>query len=507
MKRNIKLLVIILGTMGWLTGAASSGLAQQLSPVFPPNGATIKFQDLVTRGFEWTAPPAAKRFQIRLFGPDPFLSQVPFESTSSPIKVQSYLERYFPEGAVFQWHVEIVDENKNILQTSEQFEFTISNITTLIPTPTPVVWPTPSGDIDGSAKVDARDLFILASSWIKSDGSLRPADLNRDSVIDRKDLLFYMDRFGKPGDPPPPMAPVGIPRDVRFSPDFQVTIAETPQLEILWSIPAYPQTGGIVYDILIVPPYGSNMEYRGIETNSLKPFQGMTTRIGPYMVFIQARLNGVGLSDIASGQFEIVYFKTPQPTPTPVPQTANISGDKQINALDVASFLLTFNTYKGHVKFNSAADLYTDAKIDRKDLLLFQQYYKDRERGLSAPVWKTAEVPVIVAGIPESYNLVELLPPYELPVGQTNAKLGMAEAFFTRFSFSPVSGAIDYFVSIHYVNNNNRLDFFTGGETAFTEKLIPLGADEIIEIDVWAAGDGLQLGEKSETLRVLIPPS
>ncbi len=126
-KQNIKLLVMILGIMGWLLGAASSGLAQQLSPVYPSNGATIMFQDLVTRGFEWTAPPTATRFQIRLFGPDPFLSQVPFESTSSPIKVQSYLERYFPEGAVFLWHVEIVDENKNILQTSEQFTFTINH--------------------------------------------------------------------------------------------------------------------------------------------------------------------------------------------------------------------------------------------------------------------------------------------------------------------------------------------------------------------------------------------
>ena len=46
----------------------------------------------------------------------------------------------------------------------------------------------------------------------------------------------------------------------------------------------------------------------------------------------------------------------------------------------------------------------------------------------------------------------------------------------------------------------------TGGKTFFSNKIIPKNADDVISIQVQAAGDGLQLGEKSEPLRIVIPP-
>lgn len=510
MNQRTHLFRFLMGMILWMPLASLSASAQSIVPVFPANGGTIGFQDLVIRGFEWTGPPDAVKYQIRLIGPDPFLSQVPFPAEESPLKIQSIMERYFPDGADFQWRIEQVAEDESVVATSDWASFKISNQTSLIPTPTPVVWPTPSGDLDGSARVDTHDLFILAAFWIKSDGSLRAADLNQDSTIDRNDLLIYRERFGKPGDPPPPAAPVGIPSNLRFSPGAQVTIAETPTLEIQWDVPAYPQSHGFVYDMLIIPPYGSNIEYKGIAALSLKPFQTMMTRTGIYTVYLQARLDNVGASDITSGQFEIVYYKAATPTPTTVVQTANISGDNRTNALDVASFLQAFNTYKGHVKFNTLADLHTDEKIDRQDLLLFQQYYKERNQNVTLlPKWLKAEIPVIeepMLGVPEQYTSVDLLPPYELKLGESNPKNALAQALYLRLYFSPVDGAIDYFVSMYYQNRDVRMDFFTGGSTSFTEKLIPLGHDEIIQIEVQAAGEGLLLGNKSDTLRVIIPP-
>lgn len=499
----------LFGATLWISAFASLAGAQELTPVFPVDGSAIRFQELTIRGFDWTGPADAVKYQIRLFGPDPFLSQVPFETEKPPLKIQSIMERYFTDGSDFQWQIEQLDSANNVIRTSSLASFKISNQTTLIPTPTPAVWPTPSGDIDGSARVDSRDLFILASFWIKSDGSLRAADLNQDSQIDRNDLLIYRERYGKPGDPPPAQAPIGVPRNLRFSPDSLVTIAETPTMEIQWNAPAYPQSEGFVYDMLIVPPYGSNIEYESIATTSIKPFQTMMTRIGIYTVYLRARLDGVGAGEIASAKFTIAYSKPTTPTPTPVPQSANISGDSQTNALDVGSFLQTFNTYKGHMNFNSLADLHTDDKIDRQDLLLFQQYYQGRtQSAVDSPQWLKAEIPVIeepMIGVPSVYTAVDLLPPYELKLGSSNVKIALAEALYLRLYFKPVAGAVDYFVSVYYKNHDVRLDFFTGGQTSFTEKLIPLGYDELISIEVQAAGEGLQLGQKSEPLWIVIP--
>ncbi|MGC9329658.1 MAG: hypothetical protein ACP5I1_18630, partial [Candidatus Hinthialibacter sp.] len=101
----------------------------------------------------------------------------------------------------------------------------------------------------------------------------------------------------------------------------------------------------------------------------------------------------------------------------------------------------------------------------------------------------------------------ELTPPYEVLLGQTDPKLGLAESYYARFTFSAIPGAADYFVTVHYEKRDVSFDFFTGGQTTFTEKLIPKGHDEIITIEVQAAGEGSKLGEKSEPLRVIIPPN
>ncbi len=496
------------GVITWwvLTGSVAS--SQNLIPVFPASGDMITFSDLVTRGFEWTAEPAVDNFQVRIFGPDAFLSQVPFPSTSSPLKLQQYLKMYFPEGSQFEWQLERVDTNGTILETSIQVAFTIVSQLNLIPSPTPLVWPAPSGDLDGSARIDARDLFILASSWITSDGSLRSGVLNQDSVINRDDLILYQERFGKPGDPAPVSAPIGIPRNLQFSPYSQVTIAETPTLVISWSVPSYPQKSGIVYDMLIIPPYGTNIEVQGIASTSYQPFDGMMTRTGIYQVYLQARLDGVGVSDIATGQFEIVYARSATPTPTPVPQTSDISGDSSTDLLDIYNLLDTFYTYKGHVNFNSLADLFTDNQIDRMDLLRFYQYYTNRLRILAAPQWTIAEVPIVEKvqlNPPENYQNVDLVSPYQITLGMSGTNNPLAELYYMRIHFSSVEGAADYSVK-YYAEDAPQTSFVvrTAGKT-YLENIILLRIGITILVEVQAIGEGQLVGEKSEILRVIIP--
>ncbi len=489
--------------------AGSLCSAQEFITIYPAEGETIRFQNLVDQGFQWQAPPGAGTFQVRLFGPDPFLSQVPFESEASPLKLDAILGRYFSEGSEFQWRVEEVDQDGNIVNTSNQSGFKISNQTTIIPTPTPRVWPTPPGDIDGSSKVDARDLFILSSAWVNPDGNLRAGDLNQDSIINWKDLLIYNQRYGDPAPTPTPAPPIGMPQNVQITPKEKVTTSETPSLTIKWSAPLYPPEGQILYDILILPPYGDNIEFNGTTETIYQPFaKGITTRTGPYKVFIRARIDGVGESNIAVGAFEIVLYIPDPPTPTPVPQTPDISSNSVTDVLDVALFTKAFGTYKVHVQFNSLADLHTDEKIDRLDLLLFQQYYAERHQTISAPQWIKAEIPVITGPVleaPSEFITVELHEPYDLNMGISGDQNGLVEALYTKLYFSAVDGAIDYFVTMDYQKRGIHLEFFTGGAAYFDQKMIPIGHDEIISIVVQAAGEGLQLGENSQTLNVIIP--
>ncbi|MBN2329508.1 MAG: hypothetical protein JXR73_20370 [Candidatus Omnitrophica bacterium] len=497
----------IFGIFCCLILAASSASAQEILHVYPAPGDSVLLQDLIEHGFEWQAPEGAQKFRLYIIGGDiPPNFKVDVETTTYTQIFEQY-SFWFKEGQTYTWTIAVLDASNNPTLFSDGAVFQIISDVSLIPTPTPLAQPTPSGDIDGSAFVDHQDMFILSSFWMKTDGSMPAGDLNQDSIINQNDLLVFHDRFGKPGDPPAPVSPIGKPRSLNYSPHAQVTISETPTFEIQWSAPAYPQAGGFVYDILIIRPDGYKIESKGIASTSYKPFKSIITLTGLYSVYLQARLDGVGSSDIVSGQFEIVLFRQAQATPTPVPQTADISGDDEISALDAAVFAKTYNTYKGHVSFNSLADLQTDERIDRNDLLLFQSYYAKRERNLAPPTWISADIPVIVNGIPQEYNSVELITPYELQLGQTDPKLGLAESYYARLTFSAVPGAIDYYITVHYEKRERNLDFFTGGQTTFTEKLIPMGHDEVIAIEVQAAGEGLQLGEKSEALRVIIPPN
>ena len=490
--------------------------AQEFATVYPTDGATIRFQDLTSQGFQWQAPPDAGPFGVRLFAPHPFifLSSVLFESESSPWILDAtqglHLGSYFTEGSEFQWRVEEIDQDGNTISTSNQSGFKVSNQTTMIPSPTPQVWPTPPGDIDGSSKVDARDLFILSSAWVNANGNLRAGDLNQDSMINWKDLLIYNERYGDPAPTPTPAPPIGIPQNVLIIPNEVVTMSEVPDLTIQWSPPQYPHNGQILYDLLIAPPNkGQYLEFNGLTETIYKPFSSYDTRFNePFNVFIRARVNGMGESNIAVSSFTIIQNALDTPTPTPVPQTPDISSNSVTDILDVALFTKAFGTYKAHVQFNSLADLHTDEKIDRLDLLLFQQYYAKRGQTITAPQWLKADIPVIDGPVlepPSEFITYELNEPYKLSMGVSGNQNGLVEALYTRLHFSPVDGSIDYFVTMDYQNRGIHLEFFTGGATYFEQKMIPMGHNEIISIMVQAAGEGLQLGEKSETLHVIIP--
>ncbi|MGC9329709.1 MAG: hypothetical protein ACP5I1_18895, partial [Candidatus Hinthialibacter sp.] len=376
--------------------AAPIASAQEIVHIYPAPGDSVYLQDLRSRGFEWQAPEGAQKFRLYISGGDipPNFPGVDVESTTHKQIFEQY-PFWFKEGETYTWTIAVLDASGNPILFSDGAVFEIISDASMIPTPTPVIQPTPSGDIDGSAFVDSRDMFILSSFWMKTDGSLPAGDLNQDSIINQNDLLVFQERFGKPGDPPAASPLVGEPQNLTFYPDDQITLQEIQTFEIRWDSPLYPKSDNFLYDILIHPPYGSDIKFNGISANSIRPFNYETRMNLPFTVYIRARLDGVGNSNIVSGQFTIVYSKPSTTTPTPVPQTADLSGDNAIDPLDAVIFMQTYNNYKNHIDFNTFADLRTDERIDRNDLLLFQSYYAQRKRNLAPPAWLSADIPVI----------------------------------------------------------------------------------------------------------------
>lgn len=509
----------------WIVPAASAACfallgarttpAQSLVPLYPPEGATVRFQDLVDFGFQWIAPPGATAFEVLLLPPTPSFPQpIHFPAGASPYRIDeamaSYLRSVLTDG-VYQWRVEIMSgEGQGTV--SGHVTFTMKNQSPLIPTPTPPgIKPTPAGNLDGTGKIDAGDLFILSRLWNVYDPSIELGpDLNQDSRVDGRDLLLYIQRYGNPAPVATPAPPLGVPRHLSFSPDSIVSIAETPQLEIRWDRPSYPEGQPFLYDVLILRPDGNSIEAHGLPATSYKPFGVLMTLRGIYTVYVRARLAAGGDGNIVSGQFQVVLNKPVTPTPTPVPRNPDLSRDGRAGALDLALFARAFGSRLGQTAFIPEADLIGDGKIDHYDLLVFYILFSQRTQRLSAPVWLYADVPVLdpnnyCGKVGEDYTRV-YFPPTELTFGISSKRCALAELFGSVLAFSEIPGAADYFVTVRSETDPGYLrEFNTNGETKLVEKFDRFIPGDVLRVQVQAAGEGLRLGDSSDTLRLIIP--
>ncbi|MFB3788393.1 MAG: hypothetical protein ACE15F_18695 [bacterium] len=494
-----------------LLGARSTP-AQSLVLLYPPEGATVRFQDLVDFGFQWTAPPGATAFEVLLLPPTPSFPQpIHFPAGASPYRIDeamaSYLRSVLTDG-VYQWRVEIMSgEGQGTV--SGHVTFTMKYQSPLIPTPTPPgIKPTPAGNLDGTGKIDAGDLFILSRLWKVYDPSIELGpDLNRDSLVDGRDLLLYIQRYGNPAPVATPAPPLGVPRHLSFSPDSIVSIAETPQLEIRWDRPSYPEGQPFLYDVLILRPDGNSIEANGLAATSYKPFGALMTLRGIYTVYVRARLAAGGDGNIVSGQFQVVLNKPVTPTPTPVPRNPDLSRDGRAGVLDLALFARAFGSRLGQIAFVPEADLIGDEKIDQYDLLLFYILYARREQQLPAPVWLYADVPVLDPDTCQGTEKMRVaFPPNEITFGFSSKRCVLAELFGTVLAFSEIPGAADYFVTVRSETDPGYLlTFYTDGETKLVEKIVRFVPGDVLRVQVQAAGDSLRLGDSSDTLRLIIP--
>ncbi|HPP02861.1 MAG: hypothetical protein HPY51_01520 [Candidatus Omnitrophica bacterium] len=514
-KNDLKRLILLAGmAIGMALLGARTVSAQTLMPLYPGPGMTVRFQDLVDNGFHWAYPPGATAFEVLLLPPAASFPQpIRFPASVSPYRIDaaivSYLRSVLPDG-VYQWRVEITS-GTGAGTVSDYVTFNLKNQSPLIPTPTPPVKPTPAGNLDGTGKIDAGDIFILSRLWKVFDPSIEMGpDLNRDAVVDGRDLLLYIQRYGQPAPTATPAPPLGVPRHLTFYPNSIVSIAETPILEIRWDRPSYPEGQPFVYDVLILRPDGNSIEATGLAATSYKPFGTLMTLTGKYTVHVRARLTGGGDGNIVSGEFQIVLNRPVTPTPTPVPRHPDLSGDGLAGVLDLSLFARAFGSWQGQEPFCPEADLIGDGKIDQYDLLVYYILYSRRYQQLAAPVWLYADVPVLdpatfCGRVGEDYTRVNF-PPNELMLGFSSKLCVLAELYQTVLAFSEVPGAADYRVTVVSETDPGYFRaFYTNGETKLVERFDRFVPGDVLRVQVQAAGADRSVGESSEILRIIVP--
>ncbi|RJP19495.1 MAG: hypothetical protein C4527_26665 [Candidatus Omnitrophota bacterium] len=432
---------------------------QELMAVYPSAGATVQFSDLTTRGFEFQYPEGAISFLILIDGTS-FPVFPALKANSSPFLLPQNFSPYFKNGP-YQWQVTITEgEGKDMI--TEWTPFTIGSVVNLRPTPTP----TPAQTVPPSADVT-----------------------------------------------PTPTPSIGMPSDIFYEPAQSLHMSQSNLLTIRWSPPSFPAGTTFLYDIMILPPYGSD-EIIGLDlqTESYKPFSAVTTRTGIYTVYLRAKDALGRLGNIVISSFEI-GFSQPiiQPTSTPKPLDPDLLRDNKIDVLDVLAFAKSFGMRKGQPDYDANADFNADDKIDVNDLLIFQALFLNRQQTLAAPIWLYADVPVFQM---DEFQPVETgrtqvhFPPNAIQFGQSDPRFKYAELYGTQFFFSLVEGAGNYQVNIRselYGSNfqvTPGRQFTTNGLNSFQ---IVRTEPDILLIQVRAVGDNSQLGASSESLRIVIP--
>ncbi|MDP8244026.1 MAG: hypothetical protein P9L94_08105 [Candidatus Hinthialibacter antarcticus] len=302
-----------------------SGFTQELAPVFPANGGEASIDDLVTRGFEWTAPEGATQFSVVLNTPNPLSPQIGPVTVTDTKYVLPQITRIQLQTGQYSWSVSITG-GAGTGTVSGNWAFLIPAVGQgFEPSPTPVGFqtPTPAGNIDGNAVIDSKDVIALAHKWqVQSQRNLGQFDLNSDGVVNQIDLLLMINRQGLALPTATPTPPAGIVENITFIPGREVSISQTRNFEIRWDPPSHPDASQVIYDVFVENITFQDVEKRGLTTNSFKPFAEFPfgfTQTGPQTVFIRTKTLDGQIGLIATDTFEVVLSAPPIATPTPTP--------------------------------------------------------------------------------------------------------------------------------------------------------------------------------------------
>ncbi|MBZ0255444.1 hypothetical protein K8I31_05250 [bacterium] len=299
-------------------------LAQELAPVFPANGGEASIDDLVTRGLEWSAPDGATQYSVVLNTPNPLYPQIGPVTVTDTKYVLPQITRIQLQTGSYSWTVSITG-GTGAGNTTATWSFLIPAVGQgFEPSPTPIGFqePTPVGNIDGNAIIDAKDVIAMSHKWQVQSQNLGQYDLNSDGVVNQLDLLLMLKRQGLAQPTATPRPPAGIVQNITFIPAREVSISQTKTFEIRWDPPAYPNASEVVYDVFVANQTIQDIEKRGLTTTSFQPFANFPfgfTQTGPQTVYIRTRTTSGEVGLIAVDSFEVVLSAPPVSTPTPTP--------------------------------------------------------------------------------------------------------------------------------------------------------------------------------------------
>ncbi len=495
--------------------------SQTITPVFPSQGTTISFGQLTSEGFQWESASEDNTYTLYISSPilPPNTNPIEVNNVVSPHSLDSQFIIYFKPGN-YEWWVEGNDSNIS----SDRVSFTLGTNQDLVPTPTPLSPPTPTGDADGSMKIDAMDLFILSTQWgNQAQYYNAQMDLNQDDKINIGDILAYIERYGDSAPAPTPTPQIDRPHNFRFDPDHIVSWAESPDFTIHWDPPRYPANVEFRYDLMMIYPEGYTIEdtvVMNLTEPEYQPFPNGITLRGDYIVYLRAKDQNNTLSEIATAEFEVVQSKAP--TPTPVPHNPDLTDDHNKDVVDIVAFNQSFGAVAGSENYNPRADFFTDGVIDFFDLLIFRSLYLQRDTEISVPTWVSAEAPEMefVGGYPpcevlerKTYDFTQG-DPKQIVLGTEDRECGLAalngstlEEKGMTVSFSPVERAINYEITIRSNSQPNlSLTFDTEGETQDINIRWTLTIEEDqLFVTVRAIHPDGSKGDPSEELILILP--
>ena len=494
---------------------ASWSSAQTIDLVFPAPNDRLSFFDLTTDGpgFQWIASAGIESVSLVIRNPlSLFLPELVLSAPASPYHLSRGIQQLFQPGN-FEWFVRArLPDGTTVTSPSRMFQIIAGDIR---PTPTPLIYPTPSGDANRSARIDAPDIFILASQWGYVSSEEHGNDLNRDGKVDFKDVLSYVERYGRTAVPPTPTPAIGAPRNVVFEPNNVIGFAELQDFRIRWTPPTYPSDSDLLYEIVIVMPDGFSEIFarRYLDTPYVKPPTTLTMP-GEYAVYLRAK-NSQGLvGNITTAHFTVDQFRVVTPTPTPMPVNIDFSGDGQVNGDDSFLFSQMYGTQRDETGYSPQGDLVPDGVIDQRDLVVFQNLFAERGERLAAPAWISLSRPIMERG---SFNQCNETGRFEVPIPPLDISFEQtcviyAEINASRLLFALVEGAAQYYVITYGDGLSEPLEerFLTSDE--LNQRAIQLGGlTRFLFENIWSfriviqsADTGLQLGNRSESLHLVI---
>ena len=316
-------------TIGLLFCIFTKPVEAQLQPIFPAEGSTVTFAQLVSQGFSWHGVQEATQYRVEVvYYGFQNIPLGPYFTSTTFITLEDSQQRFYEPGN-YAWQVTITAVAEGVDPSligvaSNLINFQIPEGSCIIPTPTPF-----------------------------------PAE---------------------PVEATPVPSEVGLPQNLRVLPSDIIPAGQVGELRFEWDPPATPEDAPFTYDLNIILPGSVNrFEECGIIGTSYQPEVTLTVT-GTYTVLLRAQVDGMGVGPIVQKTFQVQFGgELPTPTPTPLPTSPDLSGDDVINAIDVYIFSSAFGSRRNQdFSYLSKADYNGDGIVNHQDMVFFISKYQAR---------------------------------------------------------------------------------------------------------------------------------